>query len=167
MVKAMFSTSVLMEMFPKDMYLNLAGEKKRLEPYYTVVRRYYESCASHTGFVFTMVTEMRAILGSLDIQCLPGKLQEARDRLGPILQNFRNKQDDTERASRALLYIIVEYIHSYGFDLKAENIPALAVYGVNAFLVIISSAIVLGMGIQKVVKADHQTIYNVMARELH
>lgn len=146
----MFSTSKFIDLLSNDTYTKVGTEIERLRPYYDHVREYYNASVSHASFIFSMVTEMRAKLASLNIECIPDKIQAARDRLTPILQNFRERKDATERASQALLYIIVEYIHSHGFALKAENTPALAVYGVNAFLVAISSTIVLSMSVQNV-----------------
>ncbi len=70
----------------------------------------------------------------------------------PILKDFKTQNKATENASKAILYLILEYINSspFNYGAKVENPSTLALYGVQIFLAVFSSAIVVTTGLQKV-----------------
>ena len=145
---------LLEKSIPESMVENVKTIVEKNKPYVNIIQNYYQNCLTHLEFLNKTTQSIRTFLTKNSVEFTYSAIEAASSRLLPILENFKTHNEATENASQAILYLILEYINSspFNYGLKVENSSKIALYSVQAFVAIFSSAIVVTSGIKKVLE---------------
>lgn len=116
-----------------------------------LVGNYYETCQSHVQFLQDMLVNVQKTLIENGVEFSQRGLTNAKDRLMPIFQQFKQQTTKTDQVTHAILLLIMDYINESPWNggITLETAPTIAVMSINVFLVGFASSLVAIAGIQQ------------------
>lgn len=116
-----------------------------------LVGNYYETCQSHVQFLQDMLVNVQKTLIENGVEFSQRGLTNAKDRLMPIFQQFKQQTTKTDQVTHAILLLIMDYINESPWNggITLETAPTIAVLSINVFLVGFASSLVAIAGIQQ------------------
>ena len=116
-----------------------------------LVGKYYETCQSHVQFLQDILVNVQETLLENGVEFSQKGIANARDRVMPIFQQFKEQNTKTNQVTYAILLLIMDYINESPWNggITLETAPTIAVLSVNVFLVGFASTLVAIAGIQQ------------------
>lgn len=149
-IKSLFKTTMnLQQLIPDHMMTHLQSLVQRYRPSVDALAEHYALSESHLQFVNDIVRQTKAIVIDNNIEYTYEKINEAKERLQPIVAKINAQKDSADKAARAILHLMIEYMRESPLKLQVEETSTLALCGIHVFMMIFTSALVVVAGLQK------------------
>ena len=139
----------LQQQIPDQMMTNIQSLVQRCRPSVDALAEHYARSDSHVQFVKDIVRQTKTVVVDNNIEYSYDKINEAKERLEPVVATFHAQKNSADKAAHAILHLMIEYMRESPLKLQVDETSMLALCSIHVFMMIFTSALVVTARLQK------------------